>query len=143
MSFSEWGLAIRSDGHGGGDDPYFIQKMHDWISSNNVAYAVYFEYDAPDGQHKLTDPEFPKGAAAFTQLFGGSQTATAAQTTVAKTTTAQTTTAQTTTAQTTPAQTTTAQTTTAQTTTAQTTTAQTTTAQTSTAQTATPTDTTA
>ncbi len=31
MTFPEWGLSTRSDGHGGGDDPYFIQQMYDWI----------------------------------------------------------------------------------------------------------------
>jgi hypothetical protein len=70
MTFPEWGLMTRTDGHGGGDDPYYIEKMHDWIASNPVAYALYFEFDAPDGRHELMSGQFPQSAARFQQLFG-------------------------------------------------------------------------
>jgi Glycosyl hydrolase family 26 len=70
MTFPEWGLMTRADGHGGGDNPYFIERMHDWIASNNVAYALYFEFDAPDGAHRLMNGQFPRSAARFLQLFG-------------------------------------------------------------------------
>lgn len=69
-TFPEWGLAIRSDGHGGGDDPYFIQQMYNWISTHDVAHADYFEYDAPDGRHSLMNGQFPNAAAKFQALFG-------------------------------------------------------------------------
>jgi cell division septation protein DedD len=65
MSFPEWGVAIRSDGHGGGDNSYFVEKMTQWIASNNVGYHVYFAFDAPDGAHDLMDGSFPNAAAAF------------------------------------------------------------------------------
>jgi hypothetical protein len=88
MSFPEWGLAIRDDGHGGGDAPYFIQQMASWISQNNVAYHVYFDVDVSDGQHRLTDPQFAQSAAAFRNLFGpGSTTPTTSTPTTAATTT--------------------------------------------------------
>ena len=70
MSFPEWGLAWRQDGHGGGDDPYFVGQMHQWISSNRVAYQVYFDFDAPDGAHQLMTGRFPNAAAAFRSEFG-------------------------------------------------------------------------
>ena len=70
MSYPEWGLWIRDDGHGGGDNPYYIQKMREWIDANDVAYHSYFEYDAPDGEHRLMTGQFPQGAAAFRALFG-------------------------------------------------------------------------
>jgi len=70
MSFPEWALTKRDDGHGGGDDPYFIQEMHTWITSHNVAYQSYFELDAPDGLHSLESGLFPAAAAAFRQEFG-------------------------------------------------------------------------
>ena len=70
MTFPEWGLMTRPDGHGGGDNPYFLERMHDWIASNNVAYALYFEFDAPDGAHRLMNGQFPRSAARFQQLFG-------------------------------------------------------------------------
>ncbi|OGL25235.1 hypothetical protein A3A68_00720 [Candidatus Saccharibacteria bacterium RIFCSPLOWO2_01_FULL_48_13] len=69
MSFPEWGLAIRSDGHGGGDAPYFIQQMHDWFNANNVGYHIYFMYDAPDGQHNLMNGKFPNSADLFKKIF--------------------------------------------------------------------------
>ena len=71
MTFPEWGVTIRPDGHGGGDAPYFIEQMHKWISQNNVAYHLYFEYDAPDGKHRLMTGQFPLSAAKFKELFGG------------------------------------------------------------------------
>lgn len=39
--------------HGGGDNPAFIQYMYDWISTHDVAFHVYFNVVAPDGDHKL------------------------------------------------------------------------------------------
>jgi putative cell wall-binding protein len=75
MTYPEWGLTIRPDGHGGGDDPYYIQQMHDWIISNDVAYALYFEFDAPDGQHAMMTGRFPQAAALFQRLFNSTGTA--------------------------------------------------------------------
>jgi Glycosyl hydrolase family 26 len=74
MTFPEWGLWNRPDGHGGGDNPYFLQKMHEWIADNEVAYHMYFEFDAPDGRHRLTTGQFPRGAAAFRGLFSQAPT---------------------------------------------------------------------
>ena len=70
MTYPEWGLTRRDDGHGGGDNPRFVQRMHDWIKANNVAYHVYFEFDADDGTHALMADHFPKASARFRQLFG-------------------------------------------------------------------------
>ena len=70
MSYGEWGLWVRDDGHGGGDDPYFIQKMHDWIANNDVAFAIYFEHEGGDGAHLLENNQFPKASAKFVDLFG-------------------------------------------------------------------------
>jgi len=69
MAFPEWALALRTDGHGGGDDPYFIQRMYNWIAQNNVGYHAYFEYDASDGRHRLVTGQFPNGALEFQTLF--------------------------------------------------------------------------
>jgi hypothetical protein len=72
MTFPEWGLWIRPDGHGGGDNPYFIERMHEWISQNDVAYHMYFEKDLSDGEHRLNSGRFPRSQAAFLRLFGES-----------------------------------------------------------------------
>jgi hypothetical protein len=73
MSMGEWGVTQREDGHGGGDDPYFIEQMHAWFASHDVAYEAYFESTdasvkavfAIDGGH------FPDAAERYKQLFGG------------------------------------------------------------------------
>jgi hypothetical protein len=70
MSFPEWGLAIRDDGKGGGDNAGFVERMHGWISGNNVAYHIYFNFDAPDGRHALFTGQFPAGSEAFKKRFG-------------------------------------------------------------------------
>jgi Glycosyl hydrolase family 26 len=69
MTYPEWGLALRSDGHGGNDDPYFIVQMAHWIRNNDVAYASYFEVDVSDGRHRMMNGQFPNAAARFRQLF--------------------------------------------------------------------------
>jgi hypothetical protein len=71
MSFPEWGLWKRPDGHGGGDDPYFIKRMHDFIKNpvNNVAYQAYFEFDVGSkGIHELSG--LKQSGRRFQRLFG-------------------------------------------------------------------------
>ena len=74
MSFPEWGLSNRCDGHGGDDDPYFIQQLHDWIAAHDVAYEAYYNsYDAGVcATFDLTSGEFPQSQALYRKLFGGS-----------------------------------------------------------------------
>lgn len=71
ITIPEWGLSRRSDGHGGGDNAFFIQHMYAWINAHNVAFQMYFEYDASDGSHRLMTTQFPIGSAAYRQLFAG------------------------------------------------------------------------
>jgi len=82
MAIPEWGVAIRPDGHGGGDNPYFIQKMHEFIQdpANYVVLHSYFGVSAGDIDARLTDSttgdaptgatRFPNAAARYKQLFG-------------------------------------------------------------------------
>jgi hypothetical protein len=69
--FPEWGLAIRADGHGMGDDPAFIDLMAAWMASHDVAFDIYFNFDVP-GQvdSTITDGHFPASLVAFRSLFG-------------------------------------------------------------------------
>ena len=55
LSVPEWGLWSRSDGTGGGDNPFYIERMVEFFGerSNAVAYQAYFEFDGDDGQHSL------------------------------------------------------------------------------------------
>jgi hypothetical protein len=82
MAIPEWGVALRPDGHGGGDNPYFVQKMHEFIMNpgNYVAFHSYFNVSAVDIDARLTDSvtgdapsgatNFPQSALLFRQLFG-------------------------------------------------------------------------
>jgi len=73
MTFPEWGVIDRDDGHGGGDEPSFVRRMHDWIAANDVAYHVYFEYDGPGSRIALMPGTFPRSAALFKDLFGAAR----------------------------------------------------------------------
>ena len=55
LSYPEWALATPSSfsGHGGGDDPYFIQQFYNFLKSHNVAYETYFDTDHSPNVHKI------------------------------------------------------------------------------------------
>ena len=55
MSYPEWGVGNF------GDNPFFIQQMHDWFMKNedSIAYAAYFDVDGsmahPDRQRPVSE----------------------------------------------------------------------------------------
>jgi hypothetical protein len=71
MSLPEWGLWSRPDGHGGGENDYYLRRMHAFVSDprNGVAYQSYFEFDGPDGPHRLMTT-FAASGNTFRTLFG-------------------------------------------------------------------------
>lgn len=78
FAIPEWGASNREDGHGGGDNPLFIERMHAFICdpANKVYFHCYFDVQAGDGHHHLSPglknnevTDFPKSAARFTALF--------------------------------------------------------------------------
>jgi beta-glucanase (GH16 family) len=89
LAIPEWGVAIRSDGHGLGDDPRYVTNMIDWMEdpANNVAYESYFDYDGTAQQDAITDGSFPRSLAAFTYDFNTSFTPPSTTTTTTTTTT--------------------------------------------------------
>ncbi|MGA2473526.1 MAG: glycosyl hydrolase [Acidimicrobiales bacterium] len=72
LALPEWGVIIRSDGHGLGDDPYYINHMISWMetATNDVAYESYFDYDASGLNSQITGGSFPNSLAAFTADLG-------------------------------------------------------------------------
>ncbi|MDQ3677672.1 MAG: hypothetical protein M3401_12865 [Actinomycetota bacterium] len=70
MTFPEWGIANRYAGNSGGDAPYFIERMHDWIRDNDVAYHMYFEWADPNGDYRIFNGKTPNAAKRFKELFG-------------------------------------------------------------------------
>ncbi len=69
ISIPEWGTGTRPDGHGGGDDSYFVQQMAAWIKKNNVLYHNYWDYSAPDYDAKLSLGSQPAAGAAYLTAF--------------------------------------------------------------------------
>jgi Glycosyl hydrolase family 26 len=70
LSYPEWGVSERHEGGGQQDNPVFVRNMDEWIRSNNVEYANYFEFDAPDEKgSRLMDGQNPQAGSLFQQLF--------------------------------------------------------------------------
>ena len=80
ISFPEWGL---NHGSGGGDNPAYVQHMHDWMAEHaaapgdgdvagKVVYDVYFNV-APDGNtgFLIKDGPNPLSAQAYTSVRWG------------------------------------------------------------------------
>jgi len=72
LAFCEWGVTIRSDGHGLGDDPYYINQMVSWMQSpsNDVTYESYFDADSGGVNAQITGGSFPNSLAAFSADLG-------------------------------------------------------------------------
>jgi len=83
LAIPDWGLNQRASGHGGGDNPYFIEQMHAFITNaeNNVAFHCYFDINGSEDQRHQVSPgasesggkagtDHPRAAARFRELFG-------------------------------------------------------------------------
>lgn len=69
-AYSEWGSGTRPDGHGGGDDPYFIKQMAAWFAATHPAYQSYWEVeDLGQYDDTLASGHHPQAAAAFKAAF--------------------------------------------------------------------------
>ena len=70
LGCDEWGLVHADDqgGRGGGDNVYFIDAMADLFAEGDFAYQAYFQFDAPDGRHKLGS-QFPQATERFQRRF--------------------------------------------------------------------------
>ena len=71
ITIPEWSDEYRTDGHGLGDDPSFIDHMANWFVTNKVAYAGVWCYDSSATyRNDLLDGTFPKALAEFKKDFG-------------------------------------------------------------------------
>ena len=72
LAIPEWGLTIRSDGHGLGDDPLYINDFTSWMKdpSNDVLFESYFNFDPSGDNSQITDGDFPNALAAFETDLG-------------------------------------------------------------------------
>jgi hypothetical protein len=65
----EWATGTRPDGHGWGDDAYFIHQMAAWMRSHNVAYQAYWDFTASDFDGTMSAGKFPETLEAYTAEF--------------------------------------------------------------------------
>jgi hypothetical protein len=65
MHIGEWGVGLK----GAPDNPYFVEKMSEWLrrEARSIAFHVYF--DAPPAD--LDSGKFPKSRERFMRLFSG------------------------------------------------------------------------
>lgn len=70
ISYPEWGVGTRPDGHGVGDDPVFMEKMADWFEEVQPLYQSYWDVEAVDYNARMSNQQFPQAAAAFKRRFG-------------------------------------------------------------------------
>jgi hypothetical protein len=64
MSYPEWGVGNF------GDNPFFIQQMHNWFMKNedSIAYAAYFDVDGA-WPTQIDNGQFPNSQRLFRKLF--------------------------------------------------------------------------
>jgi Glycosyl hydrolase family 26 len=73
LAVPEWGIWTDKAGHGGDDNAYFVRQMYDWMNTNDVAWNIYFNVYASDGNHDLYDTYlFPDASAEFQRLWNPS-----------------------------------------------------------------------
>jgi hypothetical protein len=73
-SYGEWGLAVRNNGNGGGDDPYYIESMFAFFQANADVVAFENYFDEPDpyiGNSLVVGGQNPRAAAVYRRLWGG------------------------------------------------------------------------
>ncbi len=80
ITVPEWGLNATDSERGGGDNPVFIQRFHEWAinPANNVKWHAYFQHDYSFmTQFFERNPGvFPRAETKFLQLFMGRPVAT-------------------------------------------------------------------
>jgi hypothetical protein len=73
LALPEWGLVWRADGHGGGDDPDFIEHVVAFFdrAANRVEFALYFDADSASARHRISTPDtsFPRAAQRLRELL--------------------------------------------------------------------------
>jgi Glycosyl hydrolase family 26 len=73
VTVPEWGLDEGGTAvgcSGGYDQPYFVDQMANWLNVHSAAFSIYFDFDAPDGSHRIEDSTFTRSLVAFHHDFG-------------------------------------------------------------------------
>jgi hypothetical protein len=72
IGLPEWGVSWRcSGGWYGGDDPYYVFRMHEWIKAHDVAYeSIFNEDDNSCQQFSQASGHFPVAYDLYRLTFG-------------------------------------------------------------------------
>jgi hypothetical protein len=72
LAIDEWGIDSRSDGHGLGDDPLYVNNFIAFMKNpvNDVAYESYFSNANSDGTTVITSGAFPNALSALIADLG-------------------------------------------------------------------------
>jgi hypothetical protein len=73
IGLPEWGLESSGENGGGGDDPYFVTQMGDWIKANASGPVIFWNYGGgtlPLDIPNYTNGDIPDATAAFKAAFG-------------------------------------------------------------------------
>ncbi len=74
ISYPEWGVGTRPDGHGVGDDPGLHgRRWPDWFEEVKPLYQSYWDVEAVDYNARMSNEQFPEAAAAFKRRFGATR----------------------------------------------------------------------
>ena len=67
IAVPEWGLNTTrlNENGGGGDDPYYVERLLDWATQFGVVYEAYFD----DGDEKISGGQFPTAADSYRRLI--------------------------------------------------------------------------
>lgn len=63
MSVAEWGVGL----HDAPDNPYFVERMSDWLAAHAASIAFHAYFDAPP--HRLDSGRFPGSLKVFKERF--------------------------------------------------------------------------
>lgn len=71
LAYSEWGVGQKPNGHGGGDNPHFVQQMAAWIAEVKPLYHNYWDNPSPTYDAELSEGgRYPRSSAMFRSVFG-------------------------------------------------------------------------
>jgi hypothetical protein len=65
ISIAEWGVG----GNGSGDNPVFVQRMVEWITTHSVVYHSYWNSNG-DYPGQLSNGQYPRASATYRDLLG-------------------------------------------------------------------------
>ncbi|WP_129336408.1 glycoside hydrolase family 26 protein [Cellulomonas endophytica] len=69
-SLSEWGLSKRCDGHGGLDNPLYINNVLAFADKHDFYYESYYDWNVSSCEiHKVTTGVFPTAREAYKKWF--------------------------------------------------------------------------